>query len=152
MTTMRGLVGISAAVLTASSYGAASAAPTRATWTASDKAAALQAAHHEANRIGKHADSTGWPKNVRTVSAVIRSGSVSGGSNTGHPCGRGKHAVITLAGKFPTIAVGGTPGSGNTEVRGVIATTKLGSRKVCHLEVQTGKVTPAADSVVLFRR
>jgi len=150
---MRSLVAITAAAaLAVSSFAAASAGTAQATWTTSDKAAALHAAHHEANRIGKHTDSTGWPTNVHRVTAVIRSGSVPGGSNTGHPCGRGQHAVITLTGRFPKIIVSGTPGSGNTEVHGVIATTKLGSRQVCQLSVQTGKVTPAPNSVVLFRR
>jgi len=148
---VRRLVGITAAVVAASSSSAAIAA-TQAAWTPGDKTAALHAAHHEANKFGKHTDSTGWPTNVRRVTSVIRSGHVPGGSNTGHPCGRGKHAVITLSGRFPTIAVGGMPGSDNTEVHGIIATTKLGSRTVCHLAVRTGKVTAAANSVVLFRR
>jgi hypothetical protein len=149
---MRSLVCITAAVLVASSCAAASVAATREAWSASDKAAALHAAHHEANKFGKHTDSTGWPTNVHRVTAVIRSGKVAGGSNTGHPCGREKHAVITLTGRFPKIAVGGTPGSGNSVVHGVIATTKLGSRRVCHLAVRTGKVTPTAHSMVLFHR
>jgi hypothetical protein len=150
---MRRLAGITAAVLSASCCAVASAATAQtAAWTAADKTAALHAAHHEANRFAKHTDSTGWPTTVHSVTAVIRSGPIPGGSNTGHACGHGKHAVITLIGNFPMIATGGTPGAAGTAVHGVVATTKLGRAQVCLLSVRTGKVKPMPKSIVLFSR
>jgi hypothetical protein len=149
---MRSLLAVVAVFLAASTCIAASAAQPQSRWTATDRAAARQAAHHEARKLGRPADRTGWPTNVHRVTAIIDSGSVSGGSNTGHPCGSGQHAVVTLIGNFPTIVVSGTPGSGSTAVHGVILTTKLGRNRICKISVQTGKVRPAPHSHLLFKR
>jgi hypothetical protein len=46
----------------------------------------------------------------------------------------------------------GRRGPEATSVHGVVATTKLGSSQVCLISVNTGKVTSAPHSMVLFSR
>ncbi|HEX3707758.1 MAG TPA: hypothetical protein VHV76_14120 [Mycobacteriales bacterium] len=117
-----------------------------------DRDAALRAAHGEATKATKQSsDSTGWPRDIVSVSAVRQAMTVTD-SNTGHECLSGSVAVIKLIGNFPHIAVSPPPGASSTEVHAVIATADLRSGQICLVSVQTGQVAPSPHATLLFER
>lgn len=139
--------------LTSASSGEASGTNESPQLSANHRVLALAAAHQDAIEIAVGRNDqpvSGWPIGINSVTAVLRSGTVSD-SNTGHNCESGDIISVQLVGAFDTVTTG-TTSSPDTTVREIDLSVDATTGLTCLISVRTEPVAPGPGAVVLYSR
>ena len=92
---------------------------------------------------------------IKSATVTAEPGTIAH-SNTGYRCSSGRLLRIELIGSFPYVVTTGMPTAGTDparsddfDIHGLLLIADAGSGRVCQISVQTGKVTPSPDAILL---
>ena len=123
-----------------------------------ERAAALAAAHQEANEIAVGRDSnpaSDWPSGISAVLAAVAPGTVAD-SNTGHTCESGTLISVRLLGAFDTVTTGRATGTdtsrSDTTIREIDLSVDGRTGLTCLLSVRIEPLAQSGAELMLYRR